>query len=125
MSLKDPDATAAEPFRRLSRNDIYQTTDQWKERTLQKLGETSGLWATWAKQGESPKLPEEASDPPVKPSSEATMRALRTRMRARSYSRAVAADPKVAEEKKEEDFPLSDEYEAWQEYKERNSGTSA
>ena len=37
-------------------------------------------------------------------------------MRSRNYHRAVAADPKVAEEKKEEDFPLPDDYDAWQEY---------
>ena len=67
MSLKTPEATAAEPFRRLSKNDIFQTTDQWKERALQKRGETSGLWATWAKQGTSPTLPETLPDPPLKP----------------------------------------------------------
>ena len=116
MSLKGYDSSTPEPIRKLVKNDINQTTDQWKDRVLHKLGETSGLWATRAKRGEVPKVPTTAPLPPVKPSSEGIMNSLKSRMRAAQYRDAVAARPQLAGEKTVDDFPLPDDYEAWQEY---------
>ena len=41
-------------FRRLSKNDLLQTTEQWRERTLQRLGEVSGEWTAWVEQDNIP-----------------------------------------------------------------------
>ena len=41
-------SSSDEPFRRLAKNDIYQTVEQWRERTIMRLGEVSGQWATSA-----------------------------------------------------------------------------
>ena len=105
-----------EPLRKLSKNDIYQTTDQWKRKALHKIGETSGLWVSWARDGKAPSPPKERPRPPVKPSSEPLMNKLKNRLREKDYADAVALDPKVAEEKKSTDFPLPDDERAWEAY---------
>ena len=114
--MKGSGSSEAEPFRKLSKNDILQTTDQWKERTIQKLGEISGLWISWAMTNQVPKVPEVAPKPPTKPSSEAIMRSLKARMRQERYDKAASEDLKFAEEKKVDDLPLPDDIEVWEQY---------
>ena len=60
-------------FRKLSKNDVYQTTEQWKERTLLRLGDVSGEWASWAKKDAIPTVPASRPIAPVKPNSEGLM----------------------------------------------------
>ena len=105
-----------EPFRKLSKNDILQTTDQWKEKTIHKLGEISGLWITWSMSNQVPKVPEHAPEPPTKPSSEAIVRSLKSRLRQARYDEAVSKDPKFAEGKRIEDIPDPDDIEVWENY---------
>ena len=114
--MKGNSSSEPVPFRRLSKNDILQTTDQWKERTIQKLGEVSGLWISWAMTNQVPKVPEVAPKPPTKPSSEAIMRSLKARLRKARYDKAASEDSKFAEEKKLEDVPEPDDIEVWEEY---------
>ena len=114
--MKGSGSTVPEPFRKLSKNDILQTTDQWKERTIHKLGEISGLWISWAMTNQVPKVPEVAPKPPTKPSSEPIMRSLKARMRQERYDKAASQDPKFAEEKTVEDVPLPDDIEVLEEY---------
>ena len=57
-------------FRKLCKDDIYQTTEQWRERALRRLGEVSGKWATWAEQDSIPQMPARRPIEPVKPSTE-------------------------------------------------------
>ena len=116
MKSTEPLSPAAEPIRKLSKNDVFQTTDQWKRKVLQKLGETSGVWASWAREGAAPPLPSVQPKVPVKPSNEPIMTALKKRIRNKEYLEAIAADPKLAETKKVEDFPLPDDERAWEEY---------
>ena len=112
MALKDdPDV-----FRKLSKNDIEQTPDQWEEKTLHKLGESSGLWVSWVRRRQMPKVPDEVPEPPVKPSSESLMSALKTRLRREKFIKRVETDIDFATEGKVDDIPLPDDYEAWQEY---------
>ena len=116
LKSNEPASPIAEPLRKLSKNDIYQTTDQWKRKALHKIGETSGLWVSWARDGKAPSPPTERPKPPVKPSSEALMNKLKNRLREKDYRDAAALDPKVAEEKKATDFPLPDDERAWEAY---------
>ena len=112
----EPESPGAEPIRKLSKNDVFQTTDQWKRKVLQKLGETSGAWVAWVREGAAPSAPTTRPKPPVKPSSEPIMAALKRRIREKEYRAAIAEDSKLAEEKKVEDFPLPDDERAWEEY---------
>ena len=114
--MKASSPTEPEPFRKLSENDILQTTDQWKERTIHKLGEISGEWISWAMTNQVPTVPEHAPEPPTKPSSEPTMRTLKARMRQARYNEAASRDPKYAKEKKIDDVPVPDDIEVWEEY---------
>ena len=114
--MKSTSGPEPEPFRKLSKNDILQTTDQWKEKTIHKLGETSGLWITWAMSDQVPTVPEHAPEPPTKPTSEAIMRSLKARLRQSRYAEAVAKDPKFGEEKTIEAIPEPDDIEVWEHY---------
>lgn len=90
--MKASNSSEHEPFRKLSKNDILQTTDQWKERTIFKLGETSGLWISWAMTNQVPKVPEVAPKPLTKPTSEPIMRSLKERMRRERYAKIASED---------------------------------
>ena len=116
LKSNEPASPISEPLRKLSKNDIYQTTDQWKRKALHKIGETSGLWVSWAREGKAPMPPKERPRPPVKPSSELLMNKLKERLREKDYREAAALDPKIAEEKKAIDFPLPDDEQAWESY---------
>ena len=116
MALKSD--TSSESFRRLSKNDLFQTIDQWKERSLHKLGDTSGTWVSYAKQGKAPTVPLTAPYPPVKPSSPATMQALKAKIRLQRF--LDMPEPPEAEEGAPphtvQDLPFPDDYEVWEEY---------
>ena len=114
--MKANGGSESEPFRKLSKNDVFQTTDQWKRQVLQKLGETSGVWVSYVREGAAPSPHSVRPKAPVKPSNEAIMSALKRRIRDKEYMDAVAADPKLPETKKAEDFPLPDDERAWEEY---------
>ena len=114
--MKGNSSSESGPFRKLSKNDILQTTDQWKERTIHKLGEISGLWISWAMTNQVPKVPDVAPKPPTKPSSEAIMCSLKARLRQARYDKAASEDSKFAEEKKLEDVPEPGDIEVWEEY---------
>ena len=116
LKSSEPPSPGSEPIRRLSKNDLYQTTDQWKKKVLQKLGETSGLWVSWVRTGAAPSPPTTRPRPVAKPNSEFLMNALKRRIREKDYQRAVAEKPELAEEKKVDDFPLPDDERAWEEY---------
>ena len=99
-------SSSDEPFRRLAKNDIYQTVEQWRERTIMRLGEVSGQWAAWVDTDQVPTAPAVRPQPPVKPSSEAVMthlknqlRALRLRELNESEAKAREAEGKTAEPK--------------------------
>ena len=113
MSLNS-DSSTPEPFRRLSKNDLYQTTDQWKERTFHKIGDTSGIWVAYAKQGRAPRVPARAPYPPVKPSSPGTMLVLQKKIRLQRF--LETPEETRGEDTKVEDLPLPDDYEVWEEY---------
>ena len=115
MALKSDSATP-EILRRLAKNDIEQTPEQWEEKTLHKLGETSGVWVSYARRKIIPTVPTVTPQPPVKPSSEELMKALKSKMRQAQYRERAEKDPAFAESNSEADFPLPGDYEAWQEY---------
>ena len=113
-----------EPFRRLSKNGIYQTTEQWRERTIMRLGEVSGQWAAWVDTDQVPSVPSVRPQPPIKPSSEALMLHLKNELRAQRLrelnereAKAKAAEGKAPEPKTLEGVPLPGDYEIWAQYK--------
>ena len=100
-------------FRKLTKNDIYQTTDQWRERTLHRLGEVSGRWTAWVERDNIPTIPFLRPEPPVKPSSEDLMRAIKAEMRQSRLEVAVRENP----EAKIDNIPNPSDLEVWREYK--------
>ena len=113
-----------EPFRRLSKNGIYQTTEQWRERTIMRLGEVSGQWAAWVDTDQVPSVPSVRPQPPINPSSEALMLHLKNELRAQRLrelnereAKAKAAEGKAPEPKTLEGVPLPGDYEIWAQYK--------
>ena len=74
MSSDKSKLTPVSSFRILSKNDIGQTTDQWRECTLQRLGEVSGDWTAWVEKDNIPTLPE-------RPKSEDLMQPLKDKIR--------------------------------------------
>ena len=81
MSLEKSRLTPDPSFRKLSKNDIHQTTDQWKERTLQRLGEVSGEWTAWVENDNIPTLPNIRPRPPIEPKSDDLMNTFKERIR--------------------------------------------
>ena len=61
-------------------------------------------------------MPTSPPDPPIKPSSEALMNALKGKLRKKIFAEKVAKDPALAESKTAEDLPMPGDYDAWQEY---------
>ena len=113
-------------FRLLSKNDIHQTTEQWKERTLQRLGEVSGQWTAWVEKDDIPKLPETRPRPPIKPSSDTLLLEFKTMIRSRilqeritilTSRRDVGTRPTLPTI---DDIPMPTDYEAWTEYEDLN-----
>ena len=115
--------SSEEPFRRLSKNDIYQTTEQWRERTIMRLGEVSGQWAAWVDVDQVPKVPSVRPEPPIKPSSEALMLHLKGELRAQRLrelnekeAKAAEAEGKTSEPKTLDAIPMPGDYEIWSRY---------
>ena len=126
-STKLPVADRA--FRRLSKNDIFQTVEQWRERTLQRLGEISGRWTAWVEKDNVPTPPLTRPRAPVKPSSESLMNPLKLMIRQRLFQELLASEAKSAAtagdgkapERKIDDIPMPSDYDAWAEYEDLKS----
>ena len=103
-------------FRKLSKNDIHQTTEQWKERALQRLGEISGEWTAWAEKDNIPTLPHIRPRPPIEPKSDELMEGFKQRIRDKRFDELMqiftTSKTDVIPPKKE-DVPLPSTYEAW------------
>ena len=91
-----PTGFSEQPFRKLSKNDIYQSTEQLRERTILRLGDISGQWASWVDTDSVPKVPSVGPQPPVKPSSESLMTHLKNAIRARRPAKLIEADARVS-----------------------------
>ena len=126
----DPSMKASPPdrvFRRLSKNDIHQTVEQWRERTLQRLGEVSGRWTAWVEKDNIPTLPSARPRAPVKPSTESLMTPLKLMIRQRLFQELIASEAKTAAgegkatERKLDDIPMPSDYDAWAEYEDLKS----
>ena len=101
-------------FRKLSKNDVYQTTEQWKERTLLRLGDVSGEWTTWVKKDAIPTVPVSRPIAPVKPNSKGLMNSYKATILQRCFRDLMASQPKPAEGTSPrtltiEDVPMPDE----------------
>ena len=113
-------------FRKLSKNDVYQTVEQWRERTLQELGGISGQWTAWVERNDVPQMPAERPRGPVKPTSEALMQPLknhiresRLRQRIEAELKASAAEGRAPVAITIDAIPMPNDYDAWAEYEER------
>ena len=93
MSSDRSKLTPDSSFRKLSKNDIVQTTDQWRERTLQRLGEVSGEWTAWVEKDNIPTLPERRPRPPVEPKTEDLMQHLKDRIRHQRLTDLLRTSP--------------------------------
>ena len=114
------------PFRRLSKNDVYQTVAQWRERALQELGSISGQWTYFVERDSVPKLPEERPRAPVKPTTEALMLPLKQEIRQARLADMINAEARAAATEGRqpvaialESVPLPSDYDAWSEYEYR------
>ena len=105
-------STAEDTFRPLFKNDIIQTTDQWRERTLQRLGTISGQWTAWVEKDNIPKTPGPRPRAPTKPSTETVMTLLKEQERQRIFNARTQAEPRL----KLEEVPLPNDLIIWQMY---------
>ena len=105
-------STADDTFRPLFKNDIIQTTDQWRERTLQRLGTISGQWTAWVERDNIPKPPGPRPRAPTKPSTETVMTLLKEQERKKIFNARTQAEPRL----KLEDVPLPNDLIIWQVY---------
>ena len=102
-------------FRKLCKDDIYQTTDQWKERALRRIGEVSGKWTAWVERDSIPTVPERRPIEPVKPTSEDLLTPIKERLRLVNLINRLKQDPNA----KIEDIPVPTNHECWVDYHER------
>ena len=108
----DPD----KDFRKLTKNDIYQTVDQWRERTLHHLGSISGLWTAYVEKDDIPVVPNTRPEPPIKPTSDSLMAAIKQEMRQKQFEEAKRDDPEGMAEVKIDAVPVPSDLEVWREY---------
>ena len=118
---------AGRTFRKLSKNHVYQTTDQWKERTLQRLGETSGQRTAWVEEDDIPTVPMERPRAPDKPTTEALALPLKQTIPERRLlqlqeeeAKRKPTEGKTQEPKTIEAIPIPTDCEALSEYEELN-----
>ena len=119
MSTDKSRLTSDPSFRKLSKNDIHQTTEQWKERTLQRLGEISGEWTAWVENDNIPTLPDIRPRAPIEPKTEELMGPFKERIRLKRLTDLIKQhhlSTSIRLEPKLEDVPLPSSYEAWEEY---------
>ena len=116
-------SSSDETFRRLAKNDIYQTVEQWRERTIMRLGGVSGQWAAWVDTDQIPTAPAVRPQHPVKPNSEGVMTHLKNQLRARRLqelnekeAKAREDEGKAPEPKTIDVIPLPGDYEIWAQY---------
>ena len=110
-----PDPT----FRKLSKNDLHQTTAQWRERTLQRLGEVSGEWTAWVEKDNIPTLPDRRPRPPVEPKSEELIKPIKDKIRIKRLEEAIEIHMRSNSDKPVptiNDIPMPTNYDAWEEY---------
>ena len=107
-------SNADDTFRTLFKNDIHQTTDQWRERTLQRLGATSGQWTAWVERDNIPKPPGPRPRAPTKPSSDSLMTLIKAQHREKIFTFRVQYEPQLTLE----EVPLPNDLEIWQMYEE-------
>ena len=112
MSSDKSKLTPDPTFRKLSKNDINQTTEQWRERTLQRLGEVSGEWTAWAEKDNIPTLPERRPRPPIEPKSDDLMEPFKDRIRQRRLLDLQKTRPVATIA----DIPVPTTLDAWEEY---------
>ena len=120
MSSERPRLSPDTTFRKLSKNDIHQTTDQWRERTLQRLGEVSGEWTAWVENDNIPSLPTIRPRPPVEPKTDDLMTTFKERIRDKRFQELIQLHS-FSSQPKLEDVPTPSTYEAWEEYEEMKS----
>ena len=117
MSSERTRGSSDPPFRKLTKNDIHQTTDQWRERTLQRLGDVSGEWTAWAEKDNIPTLPERRPRPPVEPKTDELMKLLKERIQQRHLQELLNKPrPPDTPAPKISDIPVPTTYDAWEEY---------
>ena len=102
-------------FRKLCKDDIYQTTEQWRERALRRIGEVSGKWATWAEKDSIPQMPARRPIEPVKPSTEELLLPIKQHLQ-RVY---LEAQRLTNPDAKLEDIPMPTAHDCWVDYHER------
>ena len=77
-------------FRRLQRNDIEQTNDQWKENLLKETGATAPLWTAYARSNQNPVVDLARPRAPLKPSDPEIMAEMKL-----AYRTAISVNRKV------------------------------
>ena len=115
MSYDKSKLTPDSSFRKLSKNDFAQTTDQWRERTLQRLGEVSGEWTAWVERDNIPTLPDKRPRPPVEPKTEDLMQHLKGRILQRRFSDLLKTTSTEGPIPTLTDVPAPTNYDAWEE----------
>ena len=103
------------PFRKLCKDDIYQTTAQWKERALRRIGEVSGKWTAWVERDDIPKMPVKRPIEPVKPTFEDLLLPIKEHLRQVNLQVKLIENPGA----KIEDIPMPTNHECWVDYHER------
>ena len=101
-----------EAFRKLFKNDILQTTDQWRERTLQRLGTISGQWTAWVERDKIPTSPGPRPRAPTKPSSDALMTLMKAQQREKTFNTRKVTEKSLTLEL----VPLPNDLEIWSMY---------
>ena len=103
------------PFRKLCKDDIYQTTEQWRERALRRIGEVSGKWTAWVERDDIPTMPGRRPIEPVKPTSEDLLLPIKERLRQARLQVNLIQDPNATIE----DIEMPTNHECWVDYYER------
>lgn len=98
-------------------DDIYQTTDQWKERALRKIGQVSGKWTAWVELDKIPQLPARRPIEPVKPTSDDLFAHFKEHLRSQRLAIKRVEDPNA----KLEVIPVPSNYDCLVEYNERKA----
>ena len=110
-------STPEESFRKLFKNDVCQTTDQWRERTLQRLGEVSGQWTAWVEKDTIPVSPGPRPRPPVKPNTDTVMALLKEQERQRIFNQRQLTESTLTID----NVPAPNDLEIWTLYEGMNA----
>ena len=101
-----------EAFRKLFKNDVHQTTERWRERTLQRLGTISGQWTAWVEKDKIPTSPGPRPRAPTKPSSDSLMALLKEQERQRLFNLRILGEPDLTLD----EVPLPNDLDIWNIY---------